>query len=948
MTIEPRKISPRQRAFLSEVRALADEMKNKGFGDLYYHSVSQKLLHGDDSYMKFMAGLDREPVDIEEFLDSKEFLGATDLNIWPEVRNAVIEMNRHWWKNGFGAYNQAVLMGACVDDQTEFLTPDGWKFITDYKEGDTVGQYHDNGLLDFVRPREYIKQPATDFLHFNPRGGLDMMLTPGHRVIYRNKNTGKIQEMPAEDVASTHNRNVNGFTGKFISTFMRIDTVGIPLTDEQIRVMVMVHADGSFYSSNSHRCNIIVKKWRKICRVKKLLQDAGILYEEREHDNGEYLRFVFIAPEHNKHYDEWWDATKEQLEIIVDEVMHWDGSELHDQYYTSKKEEADFIQYAMLATGVRATMQWQDRGGNRSREYRVKRCKSIEYSMDSPTPRQVEMVKASDGFAYCFSLPTKMWLARRNGKVFVTGNTSTAKSTIATINTQYALYLLSCLKVPQNIYGLPKTTSIVFAIMAAKPNVMKKVVYMPMRKQIEAMPYFQKYMLPSKLIESEMYFEEKNIRIVPAGGDEDAILGEAVIGGIIDEINFMNVVLRSKKAEVTSGRAGVYDRAQQVHTTMVRRKQGRFITQGPSIGMVISSSSTRYKGDYTDKLKDQVTKGQLKAAYIYNRRQYDVWPQDRYSGRTFRLLIANDMQHDTRVLKDDEPTPVGAWIENVPIEYIEVFSTNPYDALRDVMGISNNSLSPFIKSRFKIYECVEAGKEAGLESFLVKDHVILGIDGMPQVKTGTYCLNPSRPRYVHIDLSRNADRCGIAMVRFDGMKTVQRANGVAELMPTCAVEMALTIAPDAQNEIDVAEIRAFVRHLKVKYGYPIRSVSYDGVDSRESIQQWRKDGMRATMVSVDRSTAPYKQFRDAMYDTRVLLPDNDILIEEILTLEHDETKDKIDHPVHFTKDCADAACGAYTNMLERKATWSAAASDDAAHDMANRASDDERFDEARS
>lgn len=528
------------------------------------------------------------------------------------------------------------------------------------------------------------------------------------------------------------------------------------------------------------------------------------------------------------------------------------------------------------------------------------------------------------------------------------GATSTGKSTICIVCTLYHTYLLSCLKNPQAIYGLPKVTSIVFAIMAAKPHVMKKVVYTPMRKFVETMPYFQANMRPDKLIESEMVFHEKNIRIVPAGGDEDAILGEAIIGGAIDEINFMNVVLRSKKAEVTSGRAGLYDQAEQVHSTMVRRKQGRFISKGPMIGLVIASSSTRYKGDFTDKRMKLVQNGQVKSEYVYNRRQYDVWPKERYSGRTFRLMIGNDVQHDTRVLKDDEPAPPGAWIENVPIENIEVFTTKPYDALRDIMGISNNALSPFIKSRHKIHECIEAGKAIGLESILEKDHVILGEYGMPRVKADAYCQNPSRPRYVHIDLSRNKDRCGVSMIRFEGMRLCQRGNGVTELMPVAVVEMACSITPDANNEIDVAEVRAFVKHLKTKYGYPIKSVSYDGMDSRESIQQWRKDGMRATMVTVDRApSVAYKQFRDALYDLRILLPENEVLTTEILELEYDEKAEKVDHTVIGTKDVSDAVCGAFTNMLERKSTWTVAAMDDRNFEDDQRATFDERFDSPR-
>ncbi len=209
-------------------------------------------------------------------------------------------------------------------------------------------------------------------------------------------------------------------------------------------------------------------------------------------------------------------------------------------------------------------------------------------------------------------------------------------------------------------------------------------------------------------------------------------------------------------------------------------------------------------------------------------------------------------------------------------------------------------------------------------------------------------MNPSRPRYVHIDLSRNGDACGIAMVRFEGMEKVKRSTGIEELMPVGVVEMACTITPDANNEIDVAEIRAFVQHLKNRYGYPIKAVTYDNVDSRESIQQWRKSGMRAGQLSVDRGSVHYKQFRDAMYDLRILLPENEVLSAEILGLEYDENKDKVVHPVMGSKDCSDAVCGAYCSMLERKSTWSAASHDDGAYADSERASFDERFDAPRS
>lgn len=527
------------------------------------------------------------------------------------------------------------------------------------------------------------------------------------------------------------------------------------------------------------------------------------------------------------------------------------------------------------------------------------------------------------------------------------GATGTGKSTIAIVTTIYHTYLLSCLKSPQKWYGLPKATSLVFAIMGAKPRVVSKVLYLPMRKFIEGMPYFQAHCRMDKLIESEMVFNDKNIRIAQSGGDEDAILGEAIIGGIIDEINFMNVVTRSKKAEVTSGRAGLYDQAEQTFSTMQRRKRGRFTRPGPTLGVILPSSSTRYRGDFCDKRKKFLADNKVTTAYTYFPRQYEVAPATRYSGRTFRLVIGNDVHHDTRVLRDDEAVPEGAWIERVPIEYINDFKNKPYDALRDVLGISSNALSPFIKSRHKVYACALKGEDFGITSILERDHVILGEHGMPRVRPGVYCQNPSRPRYVHIDLSRTRDRCGISMLRFDGMVKVSRKAGMSELMPVAVVEMALSIQPDANNEIDVAEIRAFVKMLKQKHGFPIRAVSYDGVDSRESIQSWRRDGLRASMISVDRTSVPYKQFRDALYDERVLMRDDPVVLAEIFDLEYDETKDKVDHPVNGSKDISDAICGAYFSMLERKSTWTAAADDDKAYDDGQRADDTERHDEER-
>jgi hypothetical protein len=418
-----------------------------------------------------------------------------------------------------------------------------------------------------------------------------------------------------------------------------------------------------------------------------------------------------------------------------------------------------------------------------------------------------------------------------------------------------------------------------------------------------------------------MYFEHKNIRVVPGGSDADAILGEAIIGGVIDEINFMNIVQKSKKADVGTGRTGIFDQAQSIYDALSRRKKSRFIFRGPQIGVICCSSSTRYKGDFTDKRKQHVIDHAERGVYIYEKAQYEVWPQERYSGEKFRIVVENEAAMDIRILEDEQKAPEGATVFEVPVEYKPDFLKDPAGALRDVIGRSVNSINPFFRRRFKITDAVDRGKAMGLESIVYKDNVVLGMEGMPQIKRGHYCKNPSKPRYVHIDLSATGDRCGIAMVRFDGMVEMERVGGIIEVLPKAVVELAVTISPDHGSELDIAEVRAWVRQLKRAHGYPVKGVSYDGWASLESRQEWRKQGMPTGLVSVDRQSAPYKTLRDAFNDDRIALYEQDILIQELYDLEYDEQKDKIDHPPNSSKDCADAVCGAYYTMITRSSSW---------------------------
>lgn len=337
----------------------------------------------------------------------------------------------------------------CVDSETEYLSPTGWVPISEY-DGGPVAQFVPNhqgdqrGSAQFVEPLKYIKEQCDEMLVFKTSRGVDQKLTPDHRVVYVSP-SGALKEARAADVASAHATAKMGWKGRFITTFSPPSTSSMVLTDAQLRLSVAVIADGHFPTSYSP-CTLRVKKLRKIDRLRKLLQDAGVAFTEKpeawEGCEG-FVRFTFQAPLPGVRLfgDRFYQANLEQLRVIVDEVPHWDGSTSDDpnrgfRFFSSESRSADFVQYALCCLGVRSTVAYKRRLRDDrpdSDEYVVQAftrsnlaylcgCKPVEGGGFEKT-NTVWSEPPTDGFKYCFTMPSSYWIARRNGAVFVTGNT---------------------------------------------------------------------------------------------------------------------------------------------------------------------------------------------------------------------------------------------------------------------------------------------------------------------------------------------------------------------------------------------------------------------------------------------------------------------------------------------------------------------------------------------
>lgn len=494
------------------------------------------------------------------------------------------------------------------------------------------------------------------------------------------------------------------------------------------------------------------------------------------------------------------------------------------------------------------------------------------------------------------------------------GASGSGKSVRAMVTNLYQLYLVDCFDWPQEMYKLSRPTELVFMFTSIKPTTAEKVLYKPFRQYFTQMPYVKKYVEYNKDIESELILNQNKV-VRAASANVNSLVAHAIMSGIVDEINFFARVTNSKQTPDGS----VFDQAEVIHRTIRNRRKSRFTTAGPNPGVICISAQTRYKGDFTDRRVDQLRKTREEDVIYFREKRYEVWPKDKLSDKTFKILVGCD-EYPTRILDNSTANyvlPKNAQVEDVPMNFYDDFLRDPEYALREIVGISTNAITPFIAQRQKIYEAVTPWNARELKpwttenNYKLNEYSKLNDNGMPVI-IDENLPKDGKPRYVHVDLSIVQDRCGIGISHIDGYMEVGE-----EKLPFYVVDWVVTLEPDSVNQVDVAQVRRWIVDLKLKYGINIARVTYDGFQSIETIQQLRKLGINAMNISVDKTLEPYENLKSALYSERVALPDNDLLKQELAGLELNMNanggKGKVDHTPVMGKDSADACTGAIYN-----------------------------------
>jgi hypothetical protein len=501
------------------------------------------------------------------------------------------------------------------------------------------------------------------------------------------------------------------------------------------------------------------------------------------------------------------------------------------------------------------------------------------------------------------------------------------KTTAANLSMARQIYKISCMRNPQQTFGVQQHSSIVFTIQSVRLSTAKTAVFEEMGKFFNNSPYFREIFPYDRRITSQMKFMRHNVSVLPVSSSTSGAISMNVIGGLLDEVNFMQRVTQSKNTNADA--EGEYHQAKELYLTLSKRRRSRFMNKGKLPGTLFLVSSSRYPDDFTEEKAAEAAMcgGDDPEIYVFSKSLWESKGRERYQPEEFKVLVGNERTR-SRILGDGEEVQgEDLRVISVPEDFRREFTKDIDGSIRDFAGETTLASRPFIHNREAIFECMDLADHYGYRSVIPHEDIDLEVS-IASVMESAVRHDVKQMRVAHVDLAVTRDSAGLAVGHIAGTKTVERVNPdtkkrTVEVLPIIAYDLVLRIMPPRDGEIDFSKIRQIIYDLREVHNIPIKVVTTDGFQSVDFRQTLAKKGYATDYLSMDRNTQPYKTLRDALYEGRLFLPRHQTLVKELTELEYvqQRNKEKIDHKPRGSKDVADAVCGVASYLLTRRSTW---------------------------
>lgn len=358
------------------------------------------------------------PEPLKTVLTLRQQLAKSSVKKYQAMENAVCADSR---AHGMFAFYGANRTGRfCLTGDHEVLTDRGWKRLDEW-EGGRIACWNPYGEMVSFQKANALSFPYEGLIYEYCDKRISQASTPDHKMYVKRHYGGEWMTDTVE--------NMERYRPSIPFTGYRQTTSG--MEHSILRVLVMVQADGCYTEDGSVVLGFT--KLRKVERCKMLLRAADITFTYRVYEEKLKPRHQFkIASRsvplwlrifRNKTFDTW--LFDESADVFFDELVYWDGyrsAKNSIQYVTCNKQNADIVQAFAHITGRAAQLKVKDRRGEHPNW-------SVAYVVDIwLTPKNCHEVRNKpkkfqfDGTVYCAETSTGFFLVRRNGRVWVTGN----------------------------------------------------------------------------------------------------------------------------------------------------------------------------------------------------------------------------------------------------------------------------------------------------------------------------------------------------------------------------------------------------------------------------------------------------------------------------------------------------------------------------------------------
>ena len=310
----------------------------------------------------------------------------------------------------------------CVPIDTEALTDKGWKKYNQIKNAKVATFNIKTGKIDYLKPSRVLSYNYDGYLINLKNRSQDQLVTPDHKVVRKVFNSSKFELIEAEKL-------------------MKYKTpVQIPVASETkskkeinenlVKLFAWLVAEGSFSDGNRKRVYLFQSlKNDKNCReIRNILKKLGYKWDEFEKTGGfskvKTIRFR-LNQESSKKVRKYLNKKKvpeliktlssRQINLFLKTYVKGDGHKEEKgriRIYTKDKDVRDSIQELCTLCGYGSSI--------------LKRANGV-YTINIIRNKIVNITKISrkkfKGKVWCPTTKNGTFVARRNGKVFITGNT---------------------------------------------------------------------------------------------------------------------------------------------------------------------------------------------------------------------------------------------------------------------------------------------------------------------------------------------------------------------------------------------------------------------------------------------------------------------------------------------------------------------------------------------